>query len=42
MINIEQFDHVGIRITDRKRSVEYYEFLGFKIEVEGDERYADE
>ncbi len=36
MINIEQFDHVGIRITDRKRSVEYYEFLGFKIEVEVD------
>ena len=36
MINIEQFDHVGIRITDRERSVKYYEFLGFKIEVEVD------
>jgi catechol 2,3-dioxygenase-like lactoylglutathione lyase family enzyme len=36
MINIEQFDHVGIRITDRKRSVKYYELLGFKIEVEVD------
>ena len=36
MININQFDHVGIRVTDRKRSVEYYESLGFKIEVEVD------
>ena len=36
MINIEQFDHVGIRITDRERSVKFYEFLGFKIEVEVD------
>ena len=36
MINIEQFDHVGIRITDRQRSVKYYELLGFKIEVEVD------
>ena len=36
MINIEQFDHVGIRITDRERSVKYYESLGFKIEVEVD------
>jgi lactoylglutathione lyase len=36
MINIEQFDHVGIRITDRERSVKYYEALGFKIEVEVD------
>ena len=36
MINIEQFDHVGIRITDRERAVEYYESLGFRIEVEVD------
>ena len=36
MINIEQFDHVGIRITDRERAVKYYESLGFKIEVEVD------
>ena len=36
MINIEQFDHVGIRITDRERAVKYYEALGFKIEVEVD------
>jgi lactoylglutathione lyase len=27
---------VGIRITDRQRSVKYYELLGFKIEVEVD------
>ena len=36
MINIEQFDHVGIRITDKERAVKYYESLGFKIEVEVD------
>ncbi len=36
MINIEQFDHVGIRITDRDRAVKYYEALGFKILIEVD------
>ena len=36
MLNIEQFDHVGIRITDRDRAIKYYETLGFKIEVEVD------
>jgi lactoylglutathione lyase len=36
MINIEQFDHVGIRITDRDRAVKYYESLGFEIIIEVD------
>jgi len=36
MINVEKFDHVGIRITDRDRAIPFYESLGFKIEVEVD------
>ncbi len=36
MSNIEQFDHVGIRITHRDRAITFYESLGFSIEVEVD------
>ena len=36
MINIQQFDHIGIRITKRRRSVLFYETLGFKITFEPD------
>jgi len=36
LINIQQFDHIGIRITDRTRSVKFYEALGFKITFEPD------
>ena len=36
MINIQQFDHIGIRITDRSRSIEFYEALGFKVTFEPD------
>ena len=36
MINIQQFDHIGIRITERPRSVLFYETLGFKITFEPD------
>ena len=36
MINIKQFDHAGIRITDKERAIKFYETLGFKIEVEVD------
>jgi len=36
LINIQQFDHIGIRITDRSRSVKFYEALGFKITFEPD------
>ena len=31
MINIEKFDHIGIRITERQRAILFYETLGFKI-----------
>ena len=30
MINIEKFDHIGIRITERQRAILFYEALGFK------------
>ena len=36
MINIQQFDHIGIRITERSRSVKFYEALGFKVTFEPD------
>ena len=36
MINIQQFDHIGIRITERSRSIQFYETLGFKITFEPD------
>ena len=36
MINIKQFDHAGIRITDKERAIKFYETLGFKIEIEVD------
>jgi catechol 2,3-dioxygenase-like lactoylglutathione lyase family enzyme len=31
MINIQQYDHSGIRITDRDRALKFYEALGFKV-----------
>lgn len=30
-IRIEQVDHVGIRVTDRVRALEFYRLLGFRI-----------
>jgi lactoylglutathione lyase len=36
MISIEQFDHLGIRIIDRARSIAFYEKLGFKLAHESD------
>ncbi len=36
MISIEQVDHIGIRITDKKRALAFYALLGFKVEVEVD------
>ncbi len=30
MLGIEKVDHVGIRVSDKTRSIEYYEALGFK------------
>ena len=36
MIKIQKFDHIGIRITNRRKSVKFYEALGFKITFEPD------
>ncbi len=30
MLGIEKVDHVGIRVSDKTRSIEYYQALGFK------------
>jgi lactoylglutathione lyase len=31
MIAIEQFDHLGIRVTDKARALAFYEKLGFEL-----------
>ena len=36
MIAIENVDHIGIRITDKRRALAFYEMLGFKVEHEVD------
>ena len=36
MIVIEQFDHLGIRVTDKARALAFYARLGFEIEHEVD------
>ena len=36
MINIENVDHLGIRVTDRQRSLEFYKILGFELYKEVD------
>ncbi len=30
MLRIEKVDHIGIRVSDRARSIEFYETLGFE------------
>ena len=35
MIEISQFDHVGIRISDREKSVAFYTLLGFDLVADG-------
>jgi lactoylglutathione lyase len=35
-IEIEQFDHLGIRVTDKARALVFYAKFGFKIEHEAD------
>lgn len=35
MLDISNFDHIGIRISDREKSVEFYELLGFKLIADG-------
>ena len=32
MLDIEAFNHVGIRIRDRSRSISFYESLGFRAD----------
>jgi|SRR6185312_12370881 len=36
MIVIEQFDHLGIRVSDKARALAFYAQLGFKLEHESD------
>ena len=31
MIAIEQFDHLGVRVTDEARALAFYEVLGFEV-----------
>lgn len=35
MIDISNFDHIGIRISDRARTVAFYELLGFELIADG-------
>lgn len=35
MIEISNFDHIGIRISDREQSVTFYEMLGFELIADG-------
>jgi lactoylglutathione lyase len=36
MIPIENFDHLGIRVTDKARALAFYATLGFELEHESD------
>ena len=36
MINIEKVDHLGIRVTDPKRALDFYKVLGFELHKEVD------
>jgi len=35
MLEMQNIDHVGIRISDREKSVAFYELIGFKLVVDG-------
>ena len=35
MLDIRNFDHIGIRISDRDASVAFYELLGFELIADG-------
>lgn len=35
MLEMDNVDHIGIRITDRDRSVAFYELLGFELIADG-------
>ncbi len=34
MLNIRKIDHVGIRVSDKDRSVNFYEGLGFRFDTD--------
>ena len=34
MIGIQKIDHIGIRIRDKRRSIAFYEDLGFELIVD--------
>ena len=34
MIAIQKIDHIGIRIREKKRSISFYEELGFELIVD--------
>ena len=36
MFRITHYDHVGVRVTERERAIEFYRKLGFEIEPEED------
>lgn len=36
MITIERFDHIGIRVTERQRALNFYALLGFEVALEVD------
>jgi lactoylglutathione lyase len=36
MISIGGFDHIGIRITERKKALDFYAILGFEVALEVD------
>ena len=35
MIEMKQVDHVGIRISDREKSIRFYQLLGFEMIADG-------
>ena len=35
MLDIDKFDHIGIRISDRDASVAFFELLGFELIADG-------
>lgn len=42
MVNVRAYEHVGIRVTDRKRAVQFYKMLGFRHVLDLPEHEANE
>ncbi len=36
IMNIERIDHIGIRVTERQRALDFYALLGFEVALEVD------